>query len=82
MGTSPVTHDAHDYAERVRERLPRKLQELREAAGLSKYALAGESGISREFIGKVERGEANPSVCVTAQLSFGMGMTLSEFAAH
>jgi hypothetical protein len=28
-------HDAHDYAERIRERLPRRLQELREAMGLS-----------------------------------------------
>ncbi|MDZ4402878.1 hypothetical protein [Prosthecobacter sp.] len=31
-------HEAFNYAERVRERLPRKLQELREACGLSKYA--------------------------------------------
>jgi hypothetical protein len=30
----PLNHDAHDYAERIRARLPRRLQELREAAGL------------------------------------------------
>ncbi|MFZ4766444.1 MAG: hypothetical protein ACOYMN_15950 [Roseimicrobium sp.] len=28
-------HDAQDYAERIRERLPRRLQELHEAMGLS-----------------------------------------------
>jgi len=28
-------HSTHDYAERIRERLPRRLQELREPMGLS-----------------------------------------------
>ena len=35
MSSAPDNHDAHDYAERIRERLPRRLQELREAMGLS-----------------------------------------------
>ena len=35
MPTAPDNHDAHDYAERIREWLPRWLQELREACGLS-----------------------------------------------
>ena len=48
---SSDNHDAHDYAERIRARLPRRLQELREAAGLSKYGLARERGLSREYIG-------------------------------
>ncbi len=82
MPSSPANHHAHDYAERVRERLPRRLQELRVAYGLSRYGLERESGISREMIGKVERGTANPSLCVMAQLSCALGMTLSEFAAH
>jgi hypothetical protein len=46
-------HDAHDYAERIREWLPRRLQELRQCCGLSKYGLAHESGLSREYIGKL-----------------------------
>ena len=53
MPTAPDNHDAHDYAERIRERLPRRLQELRERCGLSKYGLARESGLSREYIGKL-----------------------------
>jgi len=53
MSTAPDNHDAHDYAERIRERLPRRLQELRERCGLSKYGLARESGLSREYIGKL-----------------------------
>jgi hypothetical protein len=35
----PDNPDAHDYAERIRDRLPRRLQELREAMGLSKVHL-------------------------------------------
>jgi transcriptional regulator with XRE-family HTH domain len=53
MPAAPDNHDAHDYAERIRERLPRRLQELREAAGFTKYGLARESGLSREYIGKL-----------------------------
>ncbi len=79
MPSTPDNHDAHDYAERIRERLPRKLQELLEAAGLSKYGLAGTSGISREYIGRVERGDANPAFVVVAQISHGIGMTLKQF---
>ena len=53
MPVAPDNHDAHDYAERIRERLSRRLQELRERCGLSKYGLARESGLSREYIGKL-----------------------------
>lgn len=40
MPIAPDNHEAHDYAERIRERLPRQLQELREAAGFTKYGLS------------------------------------------
>ena len=53
MPAAPDKHHAHNYAERIRERLPRRLQELREAAGFTKYGLARESGLSREYIGKL-----------------------------
>ena len=33
MPSAPDNHDAHDYAERIRERLPRRHQELRERCG-------------------------------------------------
>ncbi|MBL9113905.1 MAG: helix-turn-helix transcriptional regulator [Verrucomicrobiaceae bacterium] len=72
-------HKAHDYAERIRDRLPRRLQELREAAGFTKYGLSRECGVSREYIGKIERGKANPTLPVSAQISYGLGMTLEQF---
>jgi DNA-binding XRE family transcriptional regulator len=80
--TAPENHDAYDYAERIRERLPRRLQELREAAGFTKYGLARESGVSREYLGKIERGKANPKLPVTAQISHGLGMTLEQFTGE
>jgi len=82
MPTRPNNHDAQDYAERIRERLPRRLQELREAAGFTKYGLARESGVSREYLGKIERGVANPTLPVTAQISHGLGMTLEQFTGE
>ena len=80
MSLPSDSHEAHDYAERIRERLPRRLQELREAAGMSKYGISRESGISREYIGKIERGRATPTLPVTAQLSHELRMTLTEFS--
>ena len=53
MPTAPDNHDAHDHAERIRERLLRRLQVLRERCGPSKDGLARESGQSREYIGKL-----------------------------
>jgi len=47
MPASANNHEAHHSAERIRERLPRRLQELRERAGLSKYGLARESRNSK-----------------------------------
>ncbi len=35
MPSALENHDAYDYAERIRERLPRRLQDLQEAMGLS-----------------------------------------------
>ena len=53
MPTASDNHDSYNYAERIRARLPRRLQELRERCGLSKYGLARESGVSREYLGKL-----------------------------
>ncbi len=62
MPFAPDNHEAYDYAERIRERLPRRLQELRGSAKLSMYALALESGISREDIGKIKGGFICPTM--------------------
>ena len=70
---------AYDYAERIREWLPRRLQELREAEGLTQYKLARKCGVSRNTISYIEAGERMPGVAVLAVLVRGMGGTLEGF---
>jgi hypothetical protein len=45
MPATPNNHDAHEYAERIRKRLQRRLQELREACDLSMYVLWMKSSL-------------------------------------
>jgi DNA-binding XRE family transcriptional regulator len=52
---------------------------LREQAGLSIQDLADDSGVSRQFIHKLERGEQEPSLAVALKLVRGMGLSLSAF---
>lgn len=58
MPNAPDNYEAHAYAyaECICEQLPRRLLELRERCGLSKYGLARESGVSREYLGKIKGG--------------------------
>ncbi len=79
MPTAPDNHDAHDYAELIRERLRRRLQELRERCGLSKYGLARESGIIREYIGKLEA-MRRLSRSFTKKNTLGCGSNMSRNA--
>jgi len=74
MASAPDNHDAasRDSAERIRERLPRRLQELREACGLSIYALWLKCGVSQDGINRIEGGETIPGVRVLARLIRGL----------
>ena len=69
MPTAPDNHDAYNYAERIRERLPRRLQELREAERLNIYALWRKCGVSRDTISG-EAGDTIPGVHVLARLAW------------
>lgn len=54
MPAAPDNHEAHDYAERIRERLPRRLQELRKAALMSMYTPWLKCGVSRDSISRLQ----------------------------
>jgi transcriptional regulator with XRE-family HTH domain len=58
------------------------LHATRLARGLSAGALAESSGVSRTMIGKIERGEAQPTAVLLGRLSGALGMTLSELVAR
>lgn len=54
----------------------------RRQRGLSVNALAEASGVSRAMIGKIERGEAQPTAALLGRLSGALGLTLSELIAR
>ncbi|MEV6285550.1 XRE family transcriptional regulator [Kribbella sp. NPDC051770] len=58
------------------------LQAARTDRDLSVNALAERSGVSRAMIGKIERGEAQPTAVLLGRLSGALGMTLSELVAR
>jgi transcriptional regulator with XRE-family HTH domain len=57
------------------------VRSARAGAGLSAAELAQRSGVSRAMIGKVERGDAQPTAALLGRLSAALGMTLSELVA-
>lgn len=57
----------------------RRLASLREAAGLTAYALAKRSGVTQSFIGKLERGEKGPSWATVLKLAAALGVGVSAF---
>ncbi|WP_215542258.1 helix-turn-helix domain-containing protein [Amycolatopsis sp. CA-230715] len=58
------------------------VQSARLARDLSANGLAERSGVSRAMIGKIERGEAQPTAALLGRLSAALGMTLSELVAR
>ncbi|MFZ4768383.1 MAG: hypothetical protein ACOYMN_25840 [Roseimicrobium sp.] len=55
MPATPDSHDAHDYAERIRDRFHAACMNSGNAVA-REYGLARDSGLSGEYIGKLERG--------------------------
>ena len=54
----------------------------RESNGLSVSSLAQTSGVSRAMIGKIERGQAQPTAALLGRLCGPLGLTLSELVAR
>lgn len=45
------------------------VRRLRKSRGLSQEALAGEAGLAMRHLGRIERGEGNPTVAVLVKLA-------------
>jgi transcriptional regulator with XRE-family HTH domain len=63
-------------------RLAATLQAVRITRGLSANALADLSGVSRAMIGKIERGEAQPTAALLGRLIGPLNITMSELFAR
>lgn len=59
-------------------RIGQRVGELREQAGFSKSALADASGLSRQYLTKIEFGNANPTAAALSRIAAALGVTLEE----
>jgi DNA-binding XRE family transcriptional regulator len=64
------------------QRVVAELRRLRERRGISQMALAHRAGISPDYLGRIERGEADPRMSVLLALAGELGTTLRELFAE
>ena len=64
----------------LREKLGKRLEELREKAGISSQEkLANLADVHRTYVGRLERGESGVTVEMLAAVLAAMSVSLSEF---
>ena len=56
-----------------------RLQSLRETAGLSQYALAKRSGLSKQAVSNLELGAREPSWVTVQRLAIALAVSCEEF---
>ncbi|HWE47784.1 MAG TPA: helix-turn-helix transcriptional regulator [Caulobacteraceae bacterium] len=56
----------------------RNIRRLRLERGLTQESLAGEAGLAMRHIGRIERGEGNPTLRMLAQIAEALGVMLPE----
>jgi transcriptional regulator with XRE-family HTH domain len=64
----------------TRKQLGRTLERIRKSKGLSQYTLAKETGLSREYIRQLEKGQSEPTVGTLRRLAEALKVTLVTLA--
>ena len=57
----------------------RVLKQMRTAKGLSRYALAKQAGVSREYITQLEAGRSDPTVGMLGKLAKVLEVPVTRF---
>jgi len=65
-------------SEDFKSELGRRVKELRELHGGSLEEVAAEAGIHRTMLGKIERGEREPSISIAMSIADALGVTIAE----
>lgn len=68
--------------ERVLTGLGAAIRAEREERGLSQEELGLQTGVHRNYIGGIERGERSPTVATVAKLADGLGVSMAELFAR
>ena len=63
-----------------RDTIAGRLRSLREASGLTQYALAQRAGVARAVVHRIEAGQRLPSWPVLRKLALALGADLGDFA--
>jgi len=66
---------------RLLSTLAKRMKERRQVLGLSQEALADRSGLSSNFIARIEIGDKTPSLSTLAKLANALGTSVSELLA-
>ena len=64
--------------QRVLKSLGSTLAEIRRDRGLTQESLSLSTGVHRNYIGGIERGERSPTVATVAELADALGVPLGE----
>lgn len=56
-----------------------RLKELRAKAGMSQYRLAQVSGVAKQTISQLEKGDTDPAWETVRKLARALGVSISEF---
>ncbi len=65
-------------SERVLEDLGAAVREARTSQGISQEELSLRTGVHRNYVGGIERGERNPTVATVAKLADALGIPIRD----
>jgi XRE family transcriptional regulator, regulator of sulfur utilization len=64
---------------KITRQLGKRIRELREARGWSQEQLAVEAGIDNSHLGKLERGDGNPTIELIVRIAAALGAAVKIF---
>ena len=62
----------------IQERLGRRIQQLRDAVGLTQAQLADRAGVNPEHISRIERAEKGPSIELLDRIAGALGLPIKS----